>query len=192
MNRVSFFVMAMALVTGGQRCHAEHPLAAPGVTSLTDTKVEYRRTDQHHVVLRNGDVTAIIVDNAAIDLPELPGHRAGYNGIASLRHRKRDANLFVPSIAGLNFEHIHDGTKAGLKEKFEPRKFPMHLRLIDDHTVEVYQPPTGNWKLESCGRYQLLPDGTIEYTFECIPRAGGYSKGIHRTVLGKLHPSAGR
>jgi hypothetical protein len=156
---------------------AEHPLAAPGVTSLTNSSVRYRAADRHHLTLQRGDTTAIVVDNAAIDLPELPGHRAGYNGVGSLKHSHHAANLFVPSIAGLNFEHIHDGTRGNLKEKFEPRKFPMQLRIVDDHTVEVYQPPTGNWKLESCGRYQLLPDGTIEYTFECIPRGGGYRHG---------------
>lgn len=177
MIRVFFQLLVAMMLVPVAFCHAVHPLAAPGVTSLTNSDVTYQTTDQHQVVLQRDDVTATIVDNAAIDLPELPGHHAGYNGVASLKHRRRNANLFVPSTGGLNFEHIHDGTAAGLKETFEPRVFPMQLRIIDRYTVELYQPPTGNWQLESCGRYELLPDGTIEYTFECVPRAGGYRHG---------------
>lgn len=154
-----------------------HQIDAAGVTSLTNPKVRFERCVESYVKLQRGDVSIIVVDNASVDVPELSGHRAGYNGIASLRHVQHPENAFVPSIAGLNFEHIHDGTKAGLLEKFEPRVFPMELRQINAHTVELYQPPTGNWKLESCGRYSLLEDGTIEYTFECVPRKNAYSHG---------------
>ncbi len=161
-----------------QQTFAEkHPFAADNITSLTNNSVKYQVSKTHYVTIKVGDITAIVVDNAAIDIPELPNHRAGYNGIASLKHRKNGTNLFVPSIAGLNFEHIHDGTAANLKEKFEPRKFPMELRIIDEYTVELYQPPTGNFQLESCGRYHFNEDGSIDYTFECIPRADSFAQG---------------
>lgn len=164
--------MATELASAAEK----HPLAAPGVTSLTNASVKYRMLKEAQVILKRGEVTAVIVNNEAVDLPEVPGHRARHNGVASLTHTKQGRNLFVPSYAGLNFEHIHDGTTKNLKNKFEPREFPMQLRRIDDHTVEVYQAPTGHWELESCGRYQLLQDGTIEYTFECIPRALAYER----------------
>lgn len=176
-----FFVrhqmLSVCLLAAAIAVTSQGPSDASGVTTLTNRSISFETVNAHFAKLTRGDVSIIVVDNEALDLSDLPGHRAGYNGVASLTHRSHQTNLFVPSIAGLNFEHIHDGTAVGLKEKFEPRKFPMQLRRINEYTVEVYQAPTGNWKLESCGRYSLLKDGTIEYTFECIPRANDYRKG---------------
>ncbi len=147
------------------------PARSPGTTSLTNPKVRFSEPAEHFVELSRGPVTAVFVDNEPVDRGLAAGHKGGYNGVAYLRRAGMQENLFVPAFAGLNFEHIHDGTKAVDRERFEPRAAPMKLRRIDDFTVELHQPPTPNWQLESCGRYRLLEDGAIEYTFECIPRA---------------------
>ena len=143
----------------------------PRLTSLSDKSVSYKRAEKPYVVIKRGNVEAVIVDNRAVDDEVLPKHRAGYSGVASLTHSDRRANLFVPSYAGLNFEHIHDGTVQDRKVLFEPRNAPLQLRVVDQHTAELYQAPTPHYKLESCQRYRILEDGTIELTVECIPRA---------------------
>jgi CubicO group peptidase (beta-lactamase class C family) len=155
----------------------EAPLP-PGRTSLSDPGVLYTVPDKGYVVLRRGEIEAVIADNRAVDDEVLPGHRAGYHGVAALRSGRDGQNLFVPAYSGLNLEHIHDGTTRPREILFEPRQAPMELRAIDQSTAELYQPPTPTWGLESCLRYEILDDGTIEMTFECVPRRdtfrGGY------------------
>ncbi len=142
----------------------------PALTSLSNPAVRYQTPEQPYVVLKRAEVEAVVADNRAVDDAVLPGHRAGYSGIASLKHVRRRENLFVPSYAGLNFEHIHDGTTKKRKMLFEPRNAPMELRIVNPFTAELYQKPTPHYGLESCLRYELLEDGTIEMTLECIPR----------------------
>ena len=86
---------------------ADEPLP---LTTLSDTTAKFTRPEKPYAVLKRGDVEMIVVDNSAVDDKALPKHRAGYSGVASLQHAQRRASLFVPNFAGLNFEHILDGT----------------------------------------------------------------------------------
>jgi hypothetical protein len=169
---VALLVVVAALVDERRSLAEER-----GLTSLANREVRFTVPEKHYVVLRRGDVQAVIVDNAAVDDDVLRGHRAGYSGVASLTHKRRAANLFVPAYAGLNYEHIHDGTKQASDIIFEPRRAPMELRVVGPHVAELYQKPTPHWSLESVLRYQMLEDGVIEMTLECIPRKKTFRNG---------------
>jgi hypothetical protein len=167
------FLLGLATLAGRSEVHA----ADVSVTTLANRQIRYTVPESGYHTLQRGGVTATIVDNQAVDDATLTGHRAGYSGVASLTHAKRGENLFVPNYAGLNYEHIHDGTTQDRDILFEPRRAPMELRLVNEHTVELYQAPTTTWKLESVLRYEMLEDGTIEMTLECIPRAKTFRNG---------------
>jgi len=152
---------------------ADHPLAAPGVTSLTDSSVRFRAAKGHHVVLERGGVRAVIVDNAKLDLPELPGHRAGYNGLGALSHRHRNANLFVPAVAGLNF---HDENR-----KERDRDPTAHAEVLAIRAAARRQ---GDWRLSGC---------TLYVTLEPCPMCAGAiaHARLRRLVYGADDPKTG-
>jgi hypothetical protein len=157
-------------VTAGEYIARVERTNERGETAVARLAVEVGELDKHVVVLRRGPLEAVIVDNAAVDDAVLRGHRGGYHGLASLKHTHQQRNIFVPAYAGLNFEHIHDGTTQPREILFEPRFASMELRSIDDHTAELHQPPTPHWGLESWMQYQLLDNGIIEMRFACVPR----------------------
>lgn len=146
-------------------------------TSLLSPSETMTRPEKGYTVLRRDGLEVVVVDNRAVDDEVLPGHAAGYHGIAAIRHRDQPRNMFVPRYAGLNFEHIHDGSTQDRAILFEPRNAAMELRVIDANTVDLYQSPTPFWGLESCMRYRLLSDGVIEMAFECIPRRDTFQSG---------------
>jgi hypothetical protein len=166
--------VAVAALLCAAIVHAQDP---PARTTLSDSSIRYTVPERPFVVLRRGPIEATIVDNRAVNVEMLTDHRAGYSGVAALKHKDQPRSVFVPQYAGLNFEHIHDGTLQDDAVLFEPRRARMELRSINDHVAELYQAPTPHWNLESVTRYELLPDGTIEMTFECIPRAATYAQG---------------
>ena len=149
----------------------------PPRTSLSQEKGTWTKSANAYAVLTRQGVEMTVVTNEAVDDEQLPGHRAGYSGIAQLRHSQRQANLFVPSYAGINYEHIHDGTTQSRDVLFEPRRAPMELRLINKHCVDLYQPQTPHFQLESCLRYEWLPKGIIQMTLECIAHKDTFSNG---------------
>ncbi len=150
---------------------------ANGITSLRNKSVEYQLSEVGFHAMERDGVQAVIVDNRAVDNEILPDHRAGYSGVARLIHKEQGENLFVPHYAGLNFEHIHDGTTRERPVLYEPRNAPCELRVVSDLVAELYWPPTPTFALECCLRYQLLERGVLELTIECIPHEERFKHG---------------
>ncbi len=114
--------------------------------------------------LAAGDLKAVVGDNAG----EGP-HARGYNGVWSLRHTQCPREVFVPSYAGLNFEHIFDGATDDTDARvfFEPRVAPMELRTLSPTAAELHQPPTPVFKLESWTRFQVVAPHFLDMVFRC-------------------------
>ena len=110
-----------------------------------------------------GELTAVIGDNGAEG-----EHRAGYNGVWSLKHAAASRSLFVPAYAGLNHEHIFNGeTEDEPEHFFEPRQAPMTFRRISDSEAELHQPPTPMFHLESWTRFRMVAPHYLDMHYRC-------------------------
>jgi hypothetical protein len=126
-----------------------------------------------HATFKNGDLTAVIGDNSADG-----EHRAGYNGVWSLRHTASTRSLFVPAVSGLNLEHIFNGDDMpDTKLFFEPRHAPMTFKHLSDTEAELHQPPTPTYHVESWTRFQLVAPHYLDMHFRCIPHQHDFPRG---------------
>lgn len=126
-----------------------------------------------HDTFSIGDLTAVIGDNAAHG-----EHRAGYNGVWSLRHWRCARSLFVPAYAGLNHEHIFNGDAEDEPGVFfEPRVAPMTFKKLAPDEAELHQPPTPTFHLESQTRFRLLAPHYLDMTYRCVAHQHVFHRG---------------
>jgi hypothetical protein len=117
-------------------------------------------------LLKSGVLRLVVADNEAYGKE----HRAGYSGVSELYLGAENArNLFVPTYAGLNFEHIFSGDSQSYGWNiFEPRRSPMKLVRVSETRVELQQARTQNWPLRTRIEYELA-DGGIDFVFCGVP-----------------------
>ncbi|MBM3272315.1 hypothetical protein FJY94_03535 [Candidatus Kaiserbacteria bacterium] len=130
-------------------------------------------TPESHTVLRAGDLTAVIGGNAVHE-----EHRAGYNGVWSLRHAKGARSVFVPTVAGLNLEHIVTGEHLeDSRTFFEPRNSPMTLVRLTDTEAELHQPLTPAFYVESWTRFRVDAPHYLDMDFRCRAHRDVFPRG---------------
>ena len=128
-----------------------------------------------HSTFTVGDLIAVIGDN---DIAPAGEQRAGYNGIWSLRHSAGKRSVFVPAVAGLNYEHIVNGEEPpDSKTFFEPRNARMAFKELSDSEGELHQPPTPTYHLESWTRFKLVAPHYLDMSFRCVAHQHVFPRG---------------
>jgi hypothetical protein len=149
-------------------------LAPKGFELLVDDVLLFEpRAAQHTARVETESLRLVIADNEAFG----PIHRAGYNGVAELALVSPGSkNLFVPTVSGLNFEHIFSGDASSFTWNiFEPRRAPMQLFRRSPTRVELHQERTEHWPLRSRLTYEATGDA-IDFIYCGTPLADAWNK----------------
>lgn len=128
---------------------------------------------EHMARLQTAALHVVVADNEAYGAT----HRASYNGVAELSLATPGAkNLFVPSYAGLNLEHIFSGDAQSFGWSiFEPRRAPMQLVRRSATRVELQQERSEHWPLRSRLTYEATNDA-VDFTYCGTPLADAWRK----------------
>lgn len=131
-------------------------------------------TEQDVAFLKTSALECLVGNNKSYEAHGRE-HRAGYNGIFRLTSKDQPASPFVPAYAGWNLEHYFDGSSRGEDRIFfEPRYAPMTLRRLSPTSVELHQPTTPSYGVESWTRFTVAEPYYIDFSFRCIPQRDDY------------------
>jgi hypothetical protein len=131
--------------------------------------------DKDVAVLSTSQLEITIGNNRSLRSGDVD-HKAGYNGIFSITSTHEPDSPFVPAYAGVNLEHYFDGSARGDRQVFfEPRYAKMQLRRINPQTVELYQPRTPVFQVESWTRFEAKEPNYIDFSFRCTPHRDDYA-----------------
>ena len=139
---------------------------------FVDDVLLFEPVAEHTARIESDKLHLLIADNEAFGT----NHRAGYNGAADLRRGADKPNLFVASVAGLNFEHIFSGDAQSFGWNiFEPRRAPMRLTRRSPTSIELRQESTEHWRLRSRVTYEVEGDA-INFTYCGTPLEDRWNK----------------
>ena len=107
-------------------------------------------------------------------------HRPGYNGIFAMTVPGRETSAYVPSYAGVNLEHFFDarGRNSEAHVFFEPRYATMRLERLGDRAVELHQPPTPAYGVESWTRFEVKEPNYVDFSCRLVPRKEAFEGGF--------------
>jgi hypothetical protein len=145
---------------------------ANGAEVFVDDVLLIEPVAEHIARIESDKLRVLIADNEAIGT----NHRAGYSGVAELIRGSDKYSLFVPNVAGLNFEHIFSGDAESFGWNiFEPRLAPMRLTRRSSTSIELRQERTEHWPLRSRVTYEVVGDA-IDFTYSGTPLADAWKK----------------
>ncbi|MCA9192935.1 MAG: carbon-nitrogen hydrolase family protein [Planctomycetales bacterium] len=129
------------------------------------------------VELRSDPLEVVIGNNKSLARNGVQ-HNGGYNGIFAVGALDETTSPFVPAYAGMNLEHYFDASPRQASEIFfEPRYSAMSLRRIDENKVELYQPKTKVYQVESWTEFSLA-ENHVDFNFRCRPHRNDYAGGF--------------
>ncbi|MCA9218112.1 MAG: hypothetical protein KDB27_33805 [Planctomycetales bacterium] len=126
-------------------------------------------TENDFAVLEAGTIRCAIGNNKS-HVGEHGNHAAGYNGLFWLESKDQKVSPFVPTYAGINLEHYFDSRNQQGETFFEPRHSTMQLKRVDDQTVELFQPQTKEYGVESRTTFTVCEPYYIDFEFRCTPK----------------------